>query len=183
MKWRALECVLVFVIFFTVVRLFPDSAGTTHYFSPVTLESKYRPGGWLTGWMPTFASGEQVKPSPLADYLVEKGYWVPARVTRPRWIVTGHFSTQWTDGQTALHYPLYWHHEKWIAWTEAHPEIARIVWPQFLASIRREERLGGMIELLWIAEHVASVDDLRRLVQKSEAIGDELKKSIANAVE
>jgi hypothetical protein len=182
MKWGAIECVLVIAIVLVTAQVFhPPVTGSRSYFSPDSLQSKYENDEWLLGLIPYYRAG--VKSSPLADYLVEKGYWTPARVATPRWIVTGHYSAQWKDGQSLLHYPLYWQHEKWIAWTEAHPEIARVVWPQLLASLRRDEPQEGGFALLLLAEHAASVDELRQLVRTSESLSDKFKSSLANSLQ
>jgi hypothetical protein len=164
MKWRALECVLVLAILYALTFLFPGPIGSVHYFSPASLESKYRPDAWLFGSVPNYLCRLQDKSSPLTDHLVKNGYWTPSGAAKPRWIVTAHFSEQWKDGQSSLHYPLYWRNEKWIAWTDANPELARLVWPLFLESLRREESPSGAIELLWLAERAMSVDELRQLV-------------------
>jgi hypothetical protein len=183
MKWRVLECVLVLAILAALTFLFPGPNGSVHYFSPDSLQSKYRPNAWLFGLVPNYLPRLQDKSSPLVDHLVKNGYWAPSNAAKPRWIVTAHFSDQWKGGQSWLHRPLYWDNERWIAWTEANPEMARLVWPQFLASLRREDPPSGAYELLLVARYAKSVDDLHRLVQDADAMSDELKASIINAAD
>jgi hypothetical protein len=184
MKWRVLECVLVIAIVLFAAQVFhPAVSGSQHCFSPDSLQSKYRSNEWLLGLLPIYDPRFTEKSSPLADHLVTKGYWAPSGAAEPRWIVTGHFSPQWKDGQSWLHRVLYWDDEQWIAWTEANPQLARLVWPQVLASLRRQNTESEAIELLFLAKHAPSMEQFRDDVQKSEFLGDELKKSVTNAAE
>jgi hypothetical protein len=179
MKRRTLECVLVVVIIALAARLFlPGASGSITYFSPGSLQSAYRSNEWQLGVIPIPTSGLTAKPSALTDHLVRLGYWSPSDSPRQRWIVTGSFSSQWKGGASWLHRILFWQDEKWIAWTDANPDLARVVWPAFLASLRREKSQGESIELLFVAERAASVEEFRQSVQESEFFGDELKKLI-----
>jgi hypothetical protein len=181
MKRRALECVLVLAIVFVFARVFSSSTGSIHYFSPDTLESKYRAVQRLLGLVPTYISWLRDNPSPLAEYLVANGYWAPRNASRPRWIVTGHSSPDRIGGLSWLHRILHRKDEKWIAWTEANPELARFVWPRFLESMRKQRTQNEAIALLLLAERAESVEELQQLVKKSERLSDDFKKSIANA--
>jgi len=184
MKRPALECVLVVVILLIAAQIFhPADTGSRHYFSPDSLQSRYRTDEWLFGLVPIYYAGFRDKSSPLADYLVQNGYWTPTGASESRWLQTGYFSAQWRDGQSWLHRVLYWEDEEWIAWTETKPQLARFVWPQFLASLRRQESESEAIEFLFLVRHATSVEELRQLVHDSEELGDELKRSIATAVE
>jgi hypothetical protein len=182
MKRWVLECVLVLAILFVLGRVFSSPSGSIH-FSPDTLESKYRAEQRILGLIPTYISMQRVKSSPLVAYLVTNGHWVPTDTSNPRWIVTGHFSDDWKDGQSELHRVLYWQDEQWIAWTEANPELARFVWPRFLDAVRQSESDGEPFALLFLAKRAGSVEELQQLVQKSDLVDDNLKKLIANAGE
>ena len=124
MKWHAHECVLVIAIVLITAQVFrPTVTGSLHYFSPDSLKSRYRSNEWLFGILPTYDPRFREQSSPLVDHLVTKGYWTLTGAPEPRWMVTGHFSAQWKDGQSWLHRVLYWEDEKWIAWTEANPQL------------------------------------------------------------
>ena len=180
MRWRILECVLVLAIVFVFAQLFRPSTSTVYYFSPDSLESKYRPNDTLLGLISI--AEEKPLPSALVEHLRDNGYWTPSGTPESQWIVTTQ-STPSVERQDPswLHKILYWkgYQDKWIAWTKDNPELARIVWPEFLASLRRHKSDREAIVLLYLARDATSIEGFRNAVQKSEHLGDEVKKSIA----
>ena len=168
MKIRPIEWVIVSAILLLVACFFAPQ-GSLHYFSPDSLESTYRLEGLLF-WtqIPLYHSGLRDKPVTLVDYLIGKGHWTKANSNRRRWITTAHFNKQWHDGQLPLHRELYWHGEKWIDWSEANPELAKVVWPRLLAALRDNRTEHFAVELLYLAENAKTVGEFEEQARTTE---------------
>jgi hypothetical protein len=130
--WVGLAGVLL--VFY--VELFGNDA-TRVEFSPDTLEirSQTRQSSGPTLWPGWY----QYRKSPVAEYLVEKGYVQRIETESPRWIPVGFFSPKWRDGQSTLAYVFYWSQDQTIAWCEEDPERARLLWSTVFPLLRSDD--------------------------------------------
>jgi hypothetical protein len=149
---RRLEILVVVAICVVLFLLLAGQSSSQGYFSPDTLESQSRDFYW---GIPGTASVTRHR---LAEYLVTKGYWTPHSTTKPRWLMTYYYRPQWRDGHSALTSALFWHADKWIAWSEHHPERAAVLWPHVLEILRsnRDDSQSVVRELLWYVEHAGT---------------------------
>jgi hypothetical protein len=149
--WLTLVAALL-VVGYEFVRI--DSVLTE--FSPDTLELRSRNVGGYLSW-------PRVRKSPLASYLVEQGYVRPLETKHPRWLVVGHYSAEWRDGQGHLAYVFTWNQDRWIAWCEEDPDRARLLWstvfPLLRSNDNREVRAGETIARS--SANAESIDDLK----------------------
>jgi len=99
----------------------------------------------------------------LAAYLVTEGYWLPIETDEPRWVLMKHWNNQWHDGDTTLHRYMRNSHE-WIKWTEANPELARVLWPNVLSTLRGTRGGHAAAYVMLHARESSTVDEFRNRV-------------------
>jgi hypothetical protein len=134
-------------------------------FSPDTLESRSRAEARLVWWGHTYHRGR------LVQYLVDRGYWAPRVVERPRWIEMFHWNRRWRDGESELHKEIGWRASAWIEWTESHPELAAVVWPRVLTTLRADDRGAATTAavMLTVAKDVADAAEFERELAAEES--------------
>lgn len=136
-------------------------------FSPDTLETRSRSerSVGITVWPGTY----RYRKAPLIEYLIANDYVQPITTTEPRWIVMGFYSSQWRDGQGHLAYVFSWQQEKTIAWCEADPERARLLWstvfPLLRSSNEKEVQAGQVIARLGVREQ--TVQELQQCIDRT----------------
>jgi len=163
MRLRRIEWAIIAATLMVAVAFFaPESKSTLSYFSPDSLESRYRTELLWGASIPVYRSGFKGKSSALVEYLIVSGFWSPSNSDKPIWLKTGHFNTDWKDGQTQLHRALYWNEEEWIAWSKEHPEIASLVWPRVLAALRADKSERRATEYLFWAKRLESASQFQR---------------------
>lgn len=135
-------------------------------FSPDTLQA-----GWRAEWHVPFTDvavwrGARAQHRwPLVEHLVSRGYWVPSPDSgRPRWVETSRWRPGVRDGTTRFEYEMIGQGEEWVRWTDANPELARVLWPPLLASLRHARGPGVLDQgaALMVARHARSPEELSR---------------------
>lgn len=138
------------------------------YFSPDTLDTKSQSEILLpfTTDVSIYRSQFEYYRWPLAEYLVQKGYWSPRTAKEPTWLLTYHWSDQWKDGNTDLERNLAWKRQFWMEWSDEHPELAKVVWPWVLKALRTDnvDREDFVSLLLWNVRRSNSVEEFQSLV-------------------
>lgn len=110
----------------------------------------------------------------LVAFLVEREYWSPSRnaeVTE-KLLLTSRWNYQWLDGQSNFHKEFTTRAEKWMSWTDDNPEIAARLWPEVLASIRREQDYWLAESLMQHAQMSSTTDEFtQRVAADAELAG------------
>lgn len=143
------------------------ASGGLHDFSPDTLETSSRSEILLPLTdLPIYRSPRSSYRYDLVQYLIEYGYWSPVPESGSP-IRVSRWNTQWRDGQSDLHRQFAWYADDWIAWTEQHPELADVLWPEVLAMLRSEDdlRLMRVQHLMWAGRTATTVDEYNALIE------------------
>ena len=156
---------IVFLCIATVYSLsWKFAKGGRTFFSPDTLETKSQSETllFLTS-VPIYRSSYQYHRYELVDFLIAEGYWTPSAAPSPRWLGTNRSNAQWRDGQSPIHREFAWFADDWIAWTQAHPELAAVLWPLVLEELR-----SGNTECQWNAYRWMSYAELAQDIKTFE---------------
>ncbi|MEZ6069120.1 MAG: hypothetical protein R3C10_02375 [Pirellulales bacterium] len=112
--------------------------GGRGYFSPDTLRMRTQREFLIPLVnVPVWRSRYDVHQQPLVTFLKEEGYWSPTNNEPPRWILAFHWNDHWWDGDLLWHKELV-RDEFWIQWTIEHPDMARVVWPLVIQTLRTQ---------------------------------------------
>jgi hypothetical protein len=136
MTMRRAEC-LVLVAIIAVLCLW--EGGGQGFFSPDTLEIKTQSLSVLGTPIRSTVYRDE-----LIGYLVSKGYWTEGE-GRGGWQRLFRWQIGMGDSTGPLQRFLFWHAEKWIAWSEEHPHQAAILWPHVLEILRSDRDRGQSI--------------------------------------
>lgn len=164
--WRVPELFLGFgiaVIAFLLCA--PRSSGGRQFFSPDSLEVRSQTEDLLRGTeIPIYRSRYSYGRSELTAFLIENGYWQASRSVKPRWILMNHWNSQWSDGHSPLLRELSWRATEWAEWSKTHPDLAAVVWPLILETIRSddERRRANAVALLEHARRSDNIAEFRK---------------------
>ncbi len=175
---RSYKILLFSALSLTLVFLFCSTPGGLTEFSPDTFQLRSQEE-WLFPIVrfPVYRSAYQYREQPeLSDFLEKEGYWTKSGHTPARWVTTSHWNQQWNDGYGEMHRAFYRDTPALIEWTQAHPEIAEVLWPLVLETLRDEQtQYGGYAgHLIFIARHSETLDEFRSFVNNSpehQAVG------------
>ena len=149
-----------------------STRGGRSYFSPDTLNTKHQTERLLFGTdIPVYRSEFTFDRYELVDYLISKGYWHPKPVDDPRWMQMNHWNLQWRDGHSNLYAELAWHEDRWMTWSEEHPELAAVVWPIVLETLRRNrtpyDAQEATFMILWFARDSSDIAEFKRNINQN----------------
>lgn len=151
------------VVVFLVVIFLASTEGGRGFFSPDTLETKWQRERvlWFTH-LPVYRSTFSYHRYELVEYLISKGYWTPLDVDEPRWMSVFHWNRQWKGGTGDIPRFLGWRGQRWIDWSEADPEAAKVMWPRVLDVLRSEDgnAMSRFAELMWEAERCSNLGEV-----------------------
>jgi hypothetical protein len=167
-KLRAMEWLIIVATLMLLSMLFaPQSCGSVYFFSPDTLQSKYRSESCFVP--PDYWSSERQHQSELVNYLVQKGYWVPRQTHVPQWICTVRYRNVGREDPGYVHRALFWNGmaSDLIAWSEDHPDVAIVFWPRILNALRQGDRDGmkKADELLWVVRGASSLTEIETRIE------------------
>ena len=138
-------------------------------FSPDLLEirSQSRQSGGATLW----PGGYRYRKSPVAEYLVEKGYVQRIETDEPRWIAMGSHSPRLGGTQPPLNYAFGSRQDETIAWCEEDPERARLLWSTVFPLRRSDDpgevRAGEVIARMGV--RCESKEEVQQIIDQSLA--------------
>lgn len=144
-----------------------EARGGRGFFSPDTLEAKWQSEILLLGTeIPIYRSSYRFHRYELVDYLISEGYWSPQKTEHPRWISTFWWNEQWHPGQTMLYRELAGSENHWIEWSEEHPDIAEVLWPQVLSELRSDFKHADdrAFYLMYLVRGAESVEEFNERV-------------------
>ncbi|HEY5314617.1 MAG TPA: hypothetical protein VIK18_18940 [Pirellulales bacterium] len=143
------------------VYCFVSTGGRTE-FSPDTLERRGR-NEFHIGGLVVYRSSWSYYRDELAQFLIDKGYWVPVTPAEPRWITVNRWARAW-NSDTPLYKALRYN---WVNWSDEHPEMARRLWPHVLRLLRtpslRYDGLGQVGPEVVVADLLRTVHRTKRL--------------------
>lgn len=146
--------------------------GGRTFFSAYTLECESQTEFLLPmTQIPIFRSIRGSHRYPLTDYLIRKGYWSPVEKPEAAFLAN-HWNMQWRDGQTDIHRQFAWRADRWIEWSEKHPDLAACVWPQVLQLLREDPEHGqrNVSRLLIWASQASTVNELDQFVASDKEL-------------
>lgn len=116
--------------------------------------------------IPIFRSGWSTGHYPLTQTLIDRGYWAPSQTEPPQWRLECRWNQQWRDGHSNVHRWLAWN-AGLREWTEEHPDVAEVFWPQILRLLRSgSPRDRDQAEvLLSIAQSIHTRHDYQEAVE------------------
>lgn len=117
------------------------------------------PGSDLTVWR----SGDEQLANQLLDRLRADGY---VNITHPSDdapVTIARFNGLWRDGHTMLYREIVRDRVQWNQWTDANPELARVVWPRVAAEVR-EGQIGVAANTLFHAKSSQDVAAFERSI-------------------
>ncbi len=164
-RW-ALCAIGIVVAIFTISEY--TASGGRGLFSPDTLEWKTQSELLfpLTD-VPIYRSVYSNHRSPLVSDLITKGYWTTRSSDKPRWLFMFRWNEQWRDGQSELHREMTSYRGKeWIEWSDAHPEIAAVLWPRVLGDLRSDVNnpQSRAVELMRMARASETIEQYEELI-------------------
>ncbi len=114
--------------------------------------------------------------SAVDEYVHENGFVSDADVDEPRWHFVHGFAPGWR-GWVGIAKPFClgvgcWKgSDQWVKWSEDHPDLAKIVWPQ-VVTWARHEQYGEVRTLFHIMdqEDATSPEDIREKIRLAEIV-------------
>jgi hypothetical protein len=182
MKW--LPSIGLVVLLAIGILLVMFGGGQRGFFSPDTLETKTQNEVLLFRELPVFRSSYTRGRYKLVDYLIEEGYWRPLETEHPRWMGTFHSNVRWRDGYSHIHRELSWKASWWREWTEENREIAGVLWPAVLATLRADEdtyeaaSVAEDLMLLVRARMPSTVEDFLAEVEGDQYLPERVKSRV-----
>lgn len=169
-RWTALAGLGLVILIYLA-----STKGGRTFFSPDTLESREQ-GERLSYFflLPVSRSNFKVYRPKLASYLIAEGYWSAKSTNTPRWLLVEHWNSQWRDGDTMLS-RIFGRTSYWIDWSEQHPDLAAVVWPRVLESLRQSNLELSYDEpsaILDIAKAAKSPEDFERRFAKDPLLAE-----------
>ena len=141
--------------------------GGRTYFSPDTFQVRFQsevllPLSYAPAWRSSFTYRHDTYP--LVEYLVSHGFWAPVATPEPRWILLNHWNVQWRDGHSTLY--KYLKSQEWIEWTESHPDVAKVLWPNVLSLLRDSSYTWEVEHVMYLARGASTEAEWRELVER-----------------
>ncbi len=137
-----------------------SSVGERWEFSPEVLELRTRTETRIFN-IPVYYSAWTTQPLPIAQFLKDDDFWQVEETENPKWIPALHRRHWWAgDGTEEWFKALISHHDDWIAWTEANPELAKTFWV-WLQQVLKHRPIDGQLGIILYDVVNGRVDESR----------------------
>ena len=161
--------IAIFVVFALTgcVLLYATSGrGGLGYFSPQTLEYCTQGERSIFG-IPIYRSLCEQHDNGLIRLLIDDGYVKPDHESTAHWETVFHWNDSWRDGEGWLYHMLIRNRDAMIDWTLAHPESAKIFWPELFRHLRSTDPSGGR-GLISLWREFDTPDEVREAIMQIE---------------
>ncbi|MEM6334734.1 MAG: hypothetical protein AAF823_15480 [Planctomycetota bacterium] len=136
------------------------NGGSRGRFDPHSLTAQAQPE-WLISLNSDHALRGPWRDQPpyeLVAYLIEQGYWTPTD-HEPRWVPMYRTNRRWRGGVSPAYHGLNAHMHQWTQLTEAHPDLAAVVWPELLDALRYHPEPRAQAQLILESADAAIGED------------------------